>query len=124
MSRYIATRAIRGATMIVNEAENLLNEAIAEKGADAPVSFPNTAYYLPTIMGLTGREVSTLGELVSVLEHARTMLHPIPSPERWTPYLGETLDSGVATLLAEEVVEAVRFIQGRQPEIYRNHSVV
>ena len=118
MSRYIATRAIRGAAMIVNEAESLLQEAIAEKGADTPVSFPNTAYYLPTIMGLTGREVSTLGELVSVLEHAKTMLHPIPSPERWTPYLGETLDSGVATLLAEEVIEAVRFIQGQQPEVY------
>jgi acetyl-CoA synthase len=56
--------------------------------------------------------------LVSVLEHAKTMLHPIPSPERWTPYLGETLDSGVATLLAEEVIEAVRFIQGQQPEVY------
>jgi acetyl-CoA synthase len=104
--------------MIVNEAESKLQEAIAEKGADTPVAFPNTAYYLPTILGLTGREVSTLGELVSVLEHAKTMLHPIPSPERWTPYLGETLDSGVATLLAEEVVEAVRFIQEQQPEIY------
>jgi hypothetical protein len=34
MSRYIATRAIRGAAMIVNEAESLLQEAIAEKGAD------------------------------------------------------------------------------------------
>ena len=31
MSRYIATRAIRGATMIVNEAEALLQKAIAEK---------------------------------------------------------------------------------------------
>jgi acetyl-CoA synthase len=104
--------------MIVNEAESLLQEAIAEKGADTPVSFPNTAYYLPTIMGLTGREVGTLGELVSVLEQAKTMLHPIPPPERWTPYLGETLDSGVATLLAEELIEAVRFIQGQQPEVY------
>ena len=118
MSRYIATRAIRGANMIVNETEALLQEAIAEKGADTPVAFPNTAYYLPTIMGLTGREVSTLGDLVPILEQARSMLHPIPSEQRWTPYLGETLDSGVATLLAEEVCEAVRFVQGQQPELY------
>ena len=68
MSRYIATRAIRGANMIVNETEALLQKAIAEKGADTPVAFPNTAYYLPTIMGLTGREVNTLGDLVPVLE--------------------------------------------------------
>jgi acetyl-CoA synthase len=69
-------------------------------------------------MGLTGREVSTLGDLVPILEQARSMLHPIPSEQRWTPYLGETLDSGVATLLAEEVCEAVRFVQGQQPELY------
>jgi acetyl-CoA synthase len=117
MSRYIATRATRGATMIVNEAETLLQKAIAEKGADTPVAFPNTAYYLPVALGLTGREVSTLGDLVPVLERAKSMLHPIPSEKRWTPYLGETLDSGVATLLAEETIEGVRFVMGQQPEI-------
>jgi acetyl-CoA synthase len=116
MSRYIATRAIRGATMIVNEAETLLQKAIAEKGADTPVAFPNTAYYLPLTLGLTGREVSTLGDLVPVLEQAKTFLHPIPSDRRWTPYLGETLDSGIATLLAEETIEGVRFVMGQQPE--------
>jgi acetyl-CoA synthase len=118
MSRYIATRAIRGATMIINEAETILQQAIDEKGADTPVTFPNTAYYLPTILGLTGREVNTLGELVPALEHAKSLLHPIPTEQRWTPYLGETLDSGVATLLAEEVIEGVRFVQGQQPETY------
>jgi acetyl-CoA synthase len=117
MSRYIATRAIRGATMIVSEAETLLQKAIAEKGADTPVTFPNTAYYLPVALGLTGREVGTLGELVPVLERAKSLLHPIPSEKRWTPYLGETLDSGVATLLAEEAIEGVRFVMGQQPEI-------
>jgi acetyl-CoA synthase len=118
MSRYIATHAIRGATLIINEAEAVLQKAIAEKGADTPVTFPNTAYYLPTIMGLTGREVSTLGDLVPVIEHAKSLLHPIPAPQRWTPYLGETLDSGIATLLAEETIEGVRFIMGHQPERY------
>ena len=116
MSRYIATRATRGATMIVNEAETLLQKAITEKGANAPVAFPNTAYYLPLILGLTGREVQTLGDLVPVLEQAKTLLHPIPSERRWRPYLGETLDSGVATLLAEETIEGVRFVLGQQPE--------
>ena len=51
MSRYIATRAIRGANALVTEAELMLNKALAEKGPDTPVSFPNTAYYLPTIYG-------------------------------------------------------------------------
>jgi acetyl-CoA synthase len=107
---------MRGANLIVNEADALLQKAIAEKGADTPVAFPNTAYYLPLIMGLTGREVSKLGDLVPVLQQARSMLHPVPSNQRWTPYLGETLDCGVATLLAEETIEGVRFAFGQQPE--------
>jgi len=102
--------------MIVNEAEALLQKAIAEKGADASVAFPNTAYYLPVILGLTGREVSTLGDLVPVLEQAKKLLHPPPSDHRWRPYLGETLDSGIATLLAEEAIEGIRFALGQQPE--------
>jgi acetyl-CoA synthase len=116
MSRYIATRAIRGANALVTEAELMLEKALAEKGPDTPVAFPNTAYYLPLILGMTGIQVETLGQLKSVIEHARSLLHPLPSPQRWTPYLGETLDSGMATLLAAETIEAIRFVYGLQPE--------
>ena len=116
MSRYIATRAIRGASALVTEAEFMLNKALAEKGPDTPVSFPNTAYYLPTIFGMTGIAVEKLGQLKDVLRHARELLHPLPSAQHWTPYLGETLDSGMATLFAAETIEAVRFVYGLQPE--------
>ncbi|MBN1146853.1 MAG: CO dehydrogenase/CO-methylating acetyl-CoA synthase complex subunit beta [Anaerolineales bacterium] len=116
MSRYIATRAIRGANALVIEAELMLQMALAEKGPDTPVAFPNTGYYLPTILGMTGVEVKTLGELQNPLEHARKLLHPLPSQKHWTPYLGETLDSGMATLLAAEIIEAIRFVYGLQPE--------
>ena len=116
MSRYIATRAIRGAHNIVHEAEEMLQQALAEKGPDTPVAFPNTAYYLPLILGITGREVDTLGDLVPVVEHAKNLLHPLPSDRRWTPYLGETLDAGMATLLAEETIKAIRFVYGLEPE--------
>ncbi len=116
MSKYIATRAIRGANALVTEAEVMLNKALKEKGPDTLVSFPNTAYYLPTILGMTGIEVEKLGDLPPVLEQARQMLHPVPSESRWTPYLGETLDSGMSTLLAAEIIEAIRFVYGLQPE--------
>lgn len=116
MSRYIATRAIRGANALVTEAEIMLRKALAEKGPDTPVAFPNTAYYLPLILGMTGREVETIGQLEPVLQHARALLHPIPADSHWTPYLGETLDSGMATLLAAETIEAIRFVYGLQPE--------
>lgn len=115
MSRYIATRAIRGSNLIVKEADELLSRALNEFGPQQAVAFPNTAYYLPVILGMTGREVSKLEDLSPVLDHAKALLHPIPTVECWTPYLGETLDSGMATLLAAEIIEACRFIYGDEP---------
>lgn len=116
MSRYIATRAIRGANALVMEADLMLQKALSEKGAETPVAFPNTAYYLPLINGMTNSQVETLGQLEPVMKHAKGLLHPMPSDNHWTPYLGETLDSGMATLLAAETIEAVRFVYGLQPE--------
>ena len=116
MSRYIATRAIRGANALVTEAEVMLERALQEKGPHTPVSFPNTAYYLPLILGMTGLQVETLGQLKEAMQHARALLHPVPAPHDWTPYLGETLDSGMATLIAAEVIEAIRYLYGLQPE--------
>ena len=116
MSRYIATRALRGANALVDEAQVMLHKALLERGPETPVAFPNTAYYLPLIFGMTGEKVETLGQLESVMAHARSLLHPLPSPRHWTPYLGETLDGGMATLLAAETIEAIRFIYGLQPE--------
>ena len=115
MSRYIATSAIRGANNIVQETDLLLQQALKEKGADAKVGFPNTAYFLPTILGLTGRKVETLGDLVPVMDQVKSLLHPVPANSRWTPYLGETLDSGVATLLTEETLMALKYLSGEQP---------
>jgi acetyl-CoA synthase len=118
MSKYIATRAIRGSNALVMEAEVMLQKALQEKGPDTVVEFPNTAYFLPTIYGMTGLEVTTLGQIKEALDHARALLHPMPSENKWTPYLGETLDSGMATLFAAEIIEAVRFVYNLQPEPY------
>ena len=116
MSRFIATRALNGASALVTEAELMLEKAITEKGGEKSVAFPNTAYYLPVIYGMTGTPVEKLGQLVPVMKQARNLLHPKPAARHWTPYLGETLDSGMATLLAAETIEAVRFVYDQQPE--------
>ena len=118
MSRYIATRAVRGANAIVVEAEAMLQKALAEKGPDTLVEFPNTAYYLPVIYSMTGLEITKLGDLTEVLIKARQLLHPIPAESKWTPYLGETLDSGMGALFAAEVIEAIRTVYKLQPELY------
>jgi len=118
MSKLIASRAIRGARGIVGDADRALTEAISTFGADQPVAFPNTAYYLPVIFGYTGKSIERLGDLVPIIDEAKRML-PVESPsdKLWLPYLGETLDAGVATLFAEEIIEAVRFVKQEQPEI-------
>ena len=83
MSRYIATRALRGANALVNEAEIMLHKALAEKGPEAPVSFPNTAYYLPIIYGITGEKVEKLSDMEKILQITKTyfrQLVAIPAP--------------------------------------------
>ena len=82
MSRYIATHALRGANTLVTEAELMLNKALVEKGPETPVAFPNTAYYLPVIYGMTGTPVEKLGQLSAVIHHARELLHPAPAGGR------------------------------------------
>ncbi len=114
MSKYVATRAIRGANAIVAEADALLKKAIAEKGAETPVQFPNTAYFLPVIYGMLAHKVETLGDMEFALDYAKKLLHPIPSDNLWVPYLGETLDCGQATLLAAEIIEGIRFVYGER----------
>ncbi|MDY6876842.1 MAG: acetyl-CoA decarbonylase/synthase complex subunit alpha/beta [Chloroflexota bacterium] len=124
MSKYIATRAIRGANALVAEADSMLRQAIADKGAETPVVFPNTAYFLPVTYGMLDHKVQTLGDLVPSLDHAKKMLHPVPDDNLWVPYLGETLDSGMATLLAAEAIEGIRFVYGEQPELYPGLELV
>jgi acetyl-CoA synthase len=67
---------------------------------------------------MTNMAVENLGQLEDALKHARELLHPLPAENHWTPYLGETLDSGMATLFAAEAIEAIRYAYGLQPEPY------
>lgn len=115
MSKIIATAAIRGAHDMVARAEAALEDAIKAKGKDATVEYPNTAYYLPIMYLFLGQKVQRLGDLVESLQEARKLLPPIPSKELWLPYLGDTLDAGVATLIAEETIEALKFVVGPNP---------
>ncbi|MHC4607312.1 MAG: acetyl-CoA decarbonylase/synthase complex subunit alpha/beta, partial [Planctomycetota bacterium] len=115
MSKAICTDAIVGAKDIVARADAMLSKAIEEKGADCPVAFPNTAYYLPVIYSFTGRKVEKLGELREVLKDCRNLLREPPAEEVWLPYLGDALDAGVATLFAFETIEACKTVIGPDP---------
>lgn len=116
MSRIIAKAAIQGAHSFFKEAEERYNLAVEDKGEDQKVEFPETAYFLPMAYALMGLDVKTLGEIRPVLEHSRELLPQAPSEEVWLPYLGDTLDSGISTLLSTEIIMAIRYLYGEEPQ--------
>lgn len=116
MSKLVAFAAIQGARNIVSKAEGIYKRALEQYGPDQKLEFPNTAYYLPIIYSLLGIPVKTLADAGKVLEIAKKLLPPIVKNRHNLPYLGPTLDAGMATLFAEEIVEAIRYVD--DPDFY------
>ncbi|MFC2003226.1 acetyl-CoA decarbonylase/synthase complex subunit alpha/beta [Chloroflexota bacterium] len=116
MSKIIASAAIRGAHKIVGQAEEKWQQTMDKWGANEPVGFPNTAYYLPVIYGIMGMKVEKLGDMEAVLKKCRQMLPPPVREEHPLPYLAPALDAGMATFFAEELIETIRYLE--QPDFY------
>jgi len=57
-------------------------------GANEPIGFPNTAYYLPVIYGMLGYKVEKLGDIEFVLQKCRSLLPPPVKEIHPLPYLG------------------------------------
>ncbi len=115
MSKIVAAAAIRGSHAIVAEAEQKLAAAIAKHGESQKLEFPETAFYLPMANALLGLDVTTLGQAREVVGIAKGLLTEEPSDKVWLPYLSGALDAGVATLLAEEMVKAIAYLEGEEP---------
>lgn len=115
MSKIIATSAIEGAYKIFNRAEKALKECIEKHGKDQKIEFPDTGYFLPIIYSMTGIKVEKLSDAEKVLDEAKRLLPPVPKSELWLPYLGGTLDAGIATLWAEEIIEVIKYLDGPSP---------
>jgi acetyl-CoA synthase len=116
MSKIIASAAIQGAHKIVDRAEKKWQEAMDKWGANEPVGFPNTAYYLPIIYGISGMKVEKLGDMEAVLKKSKDLLPPLVRAEHHLPYLGPALDAGMMTFWAEEMIEAIRYLE--DPNFY------
>ena len=116
MSKIIASAAIRGAYKIVEQAEKKWRQAMDKRGANEPVGFPNTAYYLPVIYGILGEKVEKLGDMERILKRCRSLLPPPVKESHPLPYLAPALDAGMATFFAEEIIEAIRYLE--EPNFY------
>jgi len=113
MSHQVFSQVIRGAHGFVEWAHRDLEDTIAQYGEDLPVEFPETAYSLPMTYALMGLEVNRIGGMRQILAHCRELLPKEPSPRLWLPYLGDGLDAGAATMLAQEVIVALRYARAK-----------
>jgi len=116
MSKIICSAAIRGAHKIVDMAEEAYENALKKYGPEQQVAFPNTAYYLPIIYSILGAPIKQLGDMKDIFVECRKLLPPPVSDKVWLPYLAPALDAGMATFFAEEMLEAIRYIE--DPEFY------
>jgi len=117
MSKLVAFAAIQGAYNIVSKAEGKYKKALETYGGSQKLEFPNTAYFLPIIYSLTGIKVTDLDSARKPLEFARKLLPPHIKKDCHLPYLGPLLDAGMASLFAEEIVEAIRYVE--DPDFYQ-----
>jgi acetyl-CoA synthase len=97
-------------------AEEKFAAALKKYGPEQAVSFPNTAYFLPIIYSMLGAKVEKLGDMRDIFQECRKLLPPLVSEHNWLPYLAPALDAGMATFFAEEMYEAIRYLE--QPEYY------
>jgi len=117
MSKLVAFAAIQGAYNIVSKAEGKYKRALETYGGSQKIEFPNTAYFLPIIYSLTGIKVTDLDSAKKPLEFARKLLPHHVKKDCHIPYLGPLLDAGMASLFAEEIVEAIRYVE--DPDFYQ-----
>ncbi len=88
--------------------EGAVNDAITKYGADKAVAFPGTDFALPCFYAVTGTKVSTLADLKAGLEVLKTL-------QGRNKRLADVFNSGVATAIEAEFIEALKYIDNEQP---------
>ena len=85
-----------------------IDAAIAQYGAAEPVAFPDTAYNLPCYYGITGEKITNLGEMKAAMDKIKAMMTR-------NPRLQDAFDSGIASALCAEFLEALKYLHGATP---------
>ena len=85
-----------------------IDEAIATYGEGEAVSFPGTAYSLPCYYAVTGVKINNLGEMKAAME---TIKAKMTRNNR----LHDAFESGIASALCAEFLEALKYLHGATP---------
>ena len=107
-AEQIFEMGIRGARTVLQLAMDALEKAMAKHGGDMPVEYPETAYELPAVYAWDGREMRRLADIRPLLDDYTSRLHDEPTVEN-------ALTAGEATMIAAEVIEALRYVEDVHP---------
>ncbi len=88
--------------------EGVINDAIAKYGEDKAVAFPDTDFALPCFYAVTGTKIQTLADLKAGLETVKTL-------QGRNKRTADVFNSGVATAIEAEFIEALKYIDGAVP---------
>ncbi|MEW5748672.1 MAG: acetyl-CoA decarbonylase/synthase complex subunit alpha/beta [Candidatus Thermoplasmatota archaeon] len=100
--------AVEGSIIATGYADVLLSHALRRHGPDKKVEFPETGYQLPSLFAWLGRDCTRLGDLPALLGEARSKIVEEPTFEA-------AVASGEATMIAAEIVEALKYIDNPAP---------
>lgn len=117
MSDVLSSLVSRGAHILHEAAHRQLEAAVAQKGIQAAISFPQTAYYFPFINALLAMEVKTLADCRAALAEAQKMMDgAAASPGVTITKQGGMLNKGLAALIAEEILAGLSVFSGAHPQ--------
>ena len=97
-----------GSQQALDAARGFLNQEIEKHGREHKVAFPDTAYSLPVIYAATGHKMNTLGDLEAALGIVESLIVK-------EQLLENALNSGLATAVAAEVIEAIKYATMETP---------
>lgn len=100
--------AVEGSIIATGYADVLLNRALSRYGPEKKIEFPETGYQLPSLFAWLGADCTRLGDLPKLMGEARSRIVEAQTLEA-------AIASGEATMIAAEVVEALKYIDNPNP---------
>jgi len=108
---------IKGQGAVLNLTKQSLEQAIAKNGKDAKIEFPETNYYFPLSHALLNIEIKTLSDCAIALKQAEDLSNGTAVPSGLSiPALGGVLNKGLSTLLCEEILAALQYLNQAHPK--------
>jgi acetyl-CoA synthase len=101
-------RVFRGSDQMYEKAAGEYEKTLAELGEDAPLQMPDTAYFMACIYAYQNRKITKLGDLREALDEIKAKM----THEQRT---GDVFSSGIASVMAAEVIEGCKYAGGRKP---------